>query len=74
MKTLTEKFNVALQDLNDVHSQVQAMLSKEELDEDNKNWFNPKIECFQDVLFETEMWLKDQVDQNPVERNIGTQL
>ncbi len=50
------------------------MLSKEERDEDQNNWFNPKIDCFQDFLSETEMWLNYQVDQNPVERDIGTQL
>ena len=69
LQKVNELFAVFIQTVNefsDVHKLVQNLLSEEEKETDNINWYEPKIENLHQFMNEVEAWKNQHLAQSHI--------
>ena len=62
VKAQLEEFHKILKTFKTSHESVQMLLSDDVKENENVDWYEPKIAKFNDFICQTEIWLRRQQD------------
>ena len=68
MKAQLEEFHKILKTFKTSHKSVQMLLSDDVKENENVDWYEPKIAKFDDFICQTEIWLTPRSHRTPKRR------